>query len=128
VMESDLIRAAIEVANRAYCPYSNYQVGCAVLTSDGKTVVGCNVENASYGLAICAERSALVSAVSLGHQNFKQIAVVTRNGGAPCGACRQFMHEFAPEMLVLLCDTTGKVHERLLCKELLPLAFHRSKL
>jgi len=85
----DLVRHAIEARQRAYAPYSNYQVGAAVLTSDGNILIGCNVENASYPATICAERVALTAAVAQGYQDFVAIAVATQNGGTPCGICRQ---------------------------------------
>jgi len=100
----ELVRAAATVRANAYAPYSQFQVGAALLGSSGRVFVGCNVENASYGLSLCAERSAIVSAVAAGERTFRAIAVVGGSGqiATPCGACRQFMVEFSPEMEVLL--------------------------
>ncbi|KAK0067427.1 cytidine deaminase [Biomphalaria pfeifferi] len=95
-----LVKASHEAKLRAYCPYSKFQVGAAVLTEDGKVFTGCNVENASYSLTICAERSALVKAVSEGHTRFKAIAVASNMPDtyiSPCGACRQFLLEFGKD-------------------------------
>ncbi|MBZ0309007.1 MAG: cytidine deaminase, partial [Anaerolineae bacterium] len=93
-----LIADAIRASEQAYSPYSHYRVGAALLTTTGKIFLGCNVENASYGAAICAERTAVVKAVSEGERDFTAIAVATQNGGSPCGICRQFMFEFSPAM------------------------------
>jgi cytidine deaminase len=116
-----LLRSAHEVRTRAYAPYSNFQVGAALMTESGKIFGGCNVENASYGLAICAERSAIASAVAAGERQFRAIAIVSASETAcsPCGACRQFMVEFNPHMYVLLgCgEAAPKVFQ---AKELLP--------
>jgi cytidine deaminase len=118
-----LIAAAMTAQQRAYAPYSNYRVGAALLTSDGEIITGCNVENATYGATICAERTAAVKAISEGYQNFDAIAVVTDNGGSPCGICRQFLYEFSPEMLVIIADKQGQVHEELPLSALLPRGF-----
>lgn len=118
-----LIAAAIEVSQRAYVPYSEYPVGAALLTTSGKVILGCNVENASYGGTICAERTAAVKAVSEGEHDFAAIAVATKNGGSPCGMCRQFLFEFAPELQVIIADFTGKIHTELSLQELLPHGF-----
>lgn len=99
-----LVVAARKARQRAYAPYSRYQVGAALLTEDGAIFTGCNVENASYPASICAERVAITKAVSEGHRLFHAIAIVTSNGAAPCGICRQVMNEFAPTMLVILAD------------------------
>ncbi len=118
-----LVNAAIAVAKKAYAPYSNYHVGAALYAEDGAIFTGCNVENASYPITICAERTALVKAVSEGQQQFKAIAVVTRNGGSPCGMCRQMLYEFAPELTVIIADFEGNVHQILPLCELLPHGF-----
>lgn len=116
-----LLRSAHEVRTRAYAPYSNFQVGAALITDSGKIFGGCNVENASYGLAICAERSAIAAAVSAGERQFRAIAIVSASETAcsPCGACRQFMVEFNPHMQVVLgCgENTPKIFA---ARELLP--------
>ena len=120
--QSGLIKAAREARKRAYAPYSNYQVGAALLTQDGTIFTGCNVENAAYPACICAERVAITKAISEGHQKFVAIAVVTRNGGSPCGVCRQVMNEFAPDMVVILADGEQVVAEYSLV-DLLPEGF-----
>lgn len=117
-----LIEQARQAQARAYAPYSQYRVGAAVLTADGKVFTGCNVENAVYPLGLCAERVAIFKAVSEGYRDFQAIAVVTRNGGSPCGSCRQVMHEFAPEMIVFIADEAGEVR-RTTVAELLPDSF-----
>jgi cytidine deaminase len=111
-----LIAASCEIRKNAHAPYSKFHVGAALLTKSGKVFTGCNVENASYGLTICAERSAVVSAVTAGEKDWVAIAVATPGGHSPCGACRQVLVEFAPDLPVLLVDsdrpdTEGGVHE-----------------
>lgn len=90
----ELLQAASAARQRAYAPYSGYAVGCAVLADDGRVFSGCNVENASYGLSICAERNAVAQAVAAGARRFLLVAVSTRDAGSPCGACRQVLREF----------------------------------
>ena len=102
-----LIEAAIAIRKRAYAPYSDYQVGAALLMADGSIVTGVNVENVSYGLSICAERTAVFKAVSEGHQKILAAAVATNNAGSPCGACRQVLTEFAGDIPVYLVDALG---------------------
>lgn len=102
-----LIEAAIGVRERAYAPYSNYSVGAALLLEDGSIVTGVNVENASYGLAICAERTAVGKAITAGYRKIMAIAVATDNAGSPCGACRQVLTEFAGDVPVYLVDGAG---------------------
>jgi cytidine deaminase len=101
---SELIALAMGARERAYAPYSHYFVGAAVLAEDGSVTLGCNVENASYPATICAERVALTGAVAQGKRKLKAIAVVTRDGGSPCGICRQVMSELGPEMTVYIGD------------------------
>ncbi len=117
--DKELIALAGQARANAYAPYSNYRVGAALLTASGQVYTGVNVENASYGLAICAERTAAVKAVSAGEREFVAIAVVTDNGGSPCGACRQVLAEFGPQMRVVLADASGKSRTYLL-SDLLP--------
>jgi cytidine deaminase len=117
-----LIRQAAEARERAYAPYSNYAVGAALLAESGRVYLGCNVENAVYPLTICAERVAVVKAVCAGERRFAAIAVVTRNGGAPCGSCRQVLREFGADALVLIGDALGNVRETTVA-ELLPDSF-----
>lgn len=105
-----LIEAAIAAAEHAYIPYSHYPVGAALRASDGTVYTGCNVENAAYPATICAERTALVKAVSEGRRQFDLLVVVTGNGGSPCGTCRQMLYEFAPDLRIILADLSGTIH------------------
>jgi cytidine deaminase len=120
-------QALIDLANtarqRAYAPYSNYPVGSALRTRSGRIYTGVNVENAAYPQTMCAERVAIFKAVSEGEKEFEVIAVVTDNGGSPCGGCRQVMAEFGLETTVLLADGTGRLIKETTVKELLPDAF-----
>ncbi|CUI15937.1 Cytidine deaminase [Candidatus Protochlamydia naegleriophila] len=118
-----LIRLACEVRKHAYAPYSNYLVGAALLTKEGAIFSGCNVENASYGLTCCAERVAIFKAVSEKALEWLAMAIVTKDGGAPCGACRQVMNEFNSDLLVLLGDEKGNLLREMTLKQLLPDAF-----
>jgi len=102
-----LIKQAIEVRENAYAPYSHYKVGAALQTTNGTVYTGCNVENASYSPSNCAERTAIFKAVSEGDRDFEVIAVVTIDGGTPCGLCRQVMREFAPNLTVIIGDVDG---------------------
>lgn len=119
----ELIEKALKVRQNAYAPYSNYKVGAALLTKSGDIFSGVNVENAAYPDSICAERSAIFSAVSAGQRDFKAIAVATRNGGTPCGSCRQVMSEFGLDMKVYLVDEAGSLVKQATVRELLPGAF-----
>ena len=119
----ELIQKAIQVRSRAYAPYSNYQVGAALLTKKGQIFTGVNVENAAYPDSICAERSAVFSAVSAGERDFEAIAVATRNGGTPCGSCRQVLSEFGLDIVVLLTDENENLLQEKTVRELLPGAF-----
>ncbi len=122
--DSELIGRAIEARLRAHAPYSDFQVGAAVLCSDGEVYTGCNVENASYGLTNCAERVALQTAVAAGARQFLALAVVadTQDPVSPCGACRQVMMELAPDATVLLGNLGGEV-TKTTAKKLLPGSF-----
>jgi cytidine deaminase len=127
MQDSELVALAAAARAKAYAPYSQYQVGAALLTASGRVYTGSNVENASYGLTICAERTAVVKAVSEGDCEFVAIAVVTESGGTPCGACRQVLAEFEPDLRVLVAD--GKGHYRVYhLSELLPYHFDPSDL
>ena len=128
VDDQELIQRAIAAAQWAYVPYSNYPVGAALLTTSGKLYDGVNVENASYPATICAERSAIVQAVSQGERQFVAIAVVTRNGGTPCGICRQVLAEFGLDTRVLIGDLEGNIIQTSTVAELLPDAFQSDKL
>jgi len=118
-----LIQKAVHARDWAYAPYSEYAVGAAVLTESGKIYDGVNVENAVYPLTICAERVAIFKAVSRGETSFRAIAVATKNGGTPCGACRQVMAEFGMDLVILLADSTGKQVAEYTLSDLLPEAF-----
>jgi cytidine deaminase len=130
-LPDDVIPVLLEVAansrKMSHSPYSRYKVGAALLAGSGNVYGGCNVENASYGLSFCAERTAYVKAVSEGESQFLAIAVVTDNGGSPCGACRQFMAEFGLDTIVILSDKKGN-HNLTTVGELLPDAFTPDKL
>ncbi len=119
----ELVERARAARRNAYAPYSGFAVGAALLTEDGEVFEGANVENASYGLSVCAERSAAVCAVSAGHTRFRAIAVAGPDGAtaAPCGACRQFLNEFSPGMSVFYTTPNGPVRAAL--RELLPDSF-----
>jgi cytidine deaminase len=120
----ELIAAALEAQKRFYAPYSNFPVGAAIRTASGKIFQGCNVENASYGLTICAERVAATSAVAAGEKEFVGVAVASRGGVLPCGACRQFLAEFSPNVEIVMVDSLkpGEIHEATLA-QLLPERF-----
>ena len=119
-----IIEAALAMRDRAYAPYSGFRVGAAVLTASGKVHAGCNVENASYGLTLCAERVALATAVAAGDGQFVALAVASAGGATPCGACRQFAAEFRGDLPVLVVDAAqpGRVLETSI-SELLPNQF-----
>lgn len=119
----EIVARAKAMRERAYAPYSGFTVGAALVTEDGTVFGGANVENASYGVGICAERSAAVSAVAAGHRNFRAIAIAgpETTVTAPCGACRQFLNEFNPQLTVIYTTPHG-VRETTL-DELLPDAF-----
>ncbi|MGZ9222942.1 MAG: cytidine deaminase [Anaerolineales bacterium] len=125
-------QALIDLANttrrRAYAPYSNYPVGSALRTRSGRIYTGVNVKNAAYPQTMCAERVAIFKAVSEGEKEFEVIAVVTDNGGSPCGGCRQVMAEFGLKTTILLADGTGKLIKETTVKELLPDAFTPDRL
>jgi len=121
--KQSLIDLANEARRRAYAPYSNYPVGAALRTKSGRLYTGVNVENASYPQTMCAERVAIFKAVSEGETEFEVIAVVTNNGGSPCGGCRQVMAEFGLDTIVLMGDGEGKLVKETTVNELLPEAF-----
>ena len=119
----DLIDRANEVRRHAYAPYSNYPVGAALRTKSGKVYTGVNVENAAYPTSMCAERTAVFKAVSEGEREFDAIAVVTDNGGSPCGSCRQVLAEFGQDTTVLIANGAGELLQETTVRDLLPGAF-----
>ncbi len=129
INQNELVTRAAEARLQAYAPYSRYLVGAALLAKSGRIYTGCNVENASYGLSICAERTAVVKAISEGEKEFLAIAVVTENGGSPCGACRQVLWEFSsPETPIIIADSVGTIRGVYPMGELLAEGFGPSKL
>ena len=109
-----LIEAARDVRKLAYVPYSNYPVGAALLTSTGKLYTGVNIENAAFPVTICAERTAIFKAVSEGERKFTAMAVVTNNGGSPCGSCRQVLAEFGLDTLIFIADSSPPMRSSIL--------------
>ncbi|MEE2713862.1 MAG: cytidine deaminase [Planctomycetota bacterium] len=103
----ELVQRARDARGNAYAPYSDYRVGAALLTDDGRVFTGVNVENASYGLTVCAERSAIFTAVAAGARSFQAIAVATEDGASCCGACRQVLFEFGGNTIVHLAPADG---------------------
>ncbi len=121
----ELVQVAFAMLERAYVPYSGFPVGAALLCKDGSVFTGCNVENAAYGSTICAERTALVKAISEGHRDdWDTLAVVGRSEDYcwPCGSCRQMLYEFCPELTVLVARGDGD-YVTLPLKQLLPYGF-----
>ncbi|MCS5559231.1 MAG: cytidine deaminase [Oceanospirillaceae bacterium] len=124
-LESQCVYAVEQAMDKAYAPYSNYPVGALVVTENGQTFAGCNVENASYPQGHCAETAAIAAMVMAGHQRIRKIYIMSRDdqGATPCGGCRQRIREFADNNTpVILCSPKG-VEKRLLLSELLPHAF-----
>ena len=119
----ELFERAREARKLAYAPYSEYPVGAALLTRSGKIFVGVNVENAAYPSGICAERSAVFSAVTNGERAFSAIVIASENGGEPCGACRQVLAEFGMDLLVVATDANDEIRLEANLKDLYPLAF-----
>ncbi len=119
--EQQLVAQAIDVAGRAYAPYSKFQVGAVLVGKDGRTFTGCNVENISFGLTICAERNAVFAAVAAGCREFTRIVIVadTEVPASPCGACRQVLAEFHPDLEVVLANFRGQT-EMFRLSQLLP--------
>jgi len=126
--KQSLIDLANTARQRAYAPYSKYHVGAALRTKTGRLFTGVNVENAAYPHTMCAERVAIFKAVSEGEKEFEVIAVVTDNGGSPCGGCRQVMSEFGLDTIVLIANGAGELLKEMTVKELLPEAFTQEHL
>lgn len=125
----ELVKIAKNAKEKAYVPYSNFRVGAAVLTIEGQVFTGCNIENASFGLTNCAERTAIFKAVSEGYNKFQAIAISTdtQNITSPCGACRQVLIEFGENIDVIMANIEGQ-YEIYKISKLLPLAFSPNKL
>jgi len=121
--KQELIDTAVQARLQAYAPYSKYKVGAALLSKKGGYYSGGNIENAVYPLTICAERVAVFKAISEGDMEFEAIAVVTSNGGSPCGSCRQVLAEFGVDTLVLIADEHGQLVNEISVGDLLPEAF-----
>jgi len=111
-VQKSLVVAAMTARANAHAPYSQFRVGAAALTPTGEIFAGCNVENASYGMTICAERAAVCAAITAGHKEIVAVAVATAGGHAPCGACRQVLSEFGSAMAVLLVDADEPANVR----------------
>lgn len=130
MQEKKLQDAAIKIAQKAYSPYSNFQVGAALLCSNGEIVTGVNVENSSFGLSVCAERNAICSAITMGHSVFSAIAIHSPQAKGyltPCGACRQTLVEFmSGDTPVYISNSEGEFIKKTL-EELLPYSFHLDK-
>ena len=121
--QNELIKAAIEVRKNAYAPYSNFKVAAALLCADGEIVTGINVESSSYGLSVCAERNTIATAVAKGKKDFIAMAVISRNGVTPCGACRQVIFDICGDIDIILGDEIGNIQDTTTMKVLLPKAF-----
>lgn len=119
----ELIKEAMSARPMAYAPYSNYCVGAALLTESGRIYIGVNIENAAYPATICAERVAIFKAITDGERDFLALAVVTENGGYPCGSCRQVLSEFGLDTVVIIADKDGNLVEETSVRSLLPGAF-----
>jgi len=117
-----LHQEACAARENAHAPYSAFRVGAALETTEGRRYAGCNVENASYGLTICAERSAVFAAITAGDRSFRRIVVITEEGSPPCGACLQVLREFGPELMIEL-GTPQEIRLRTTLAELLPRAY-----
>lgn len=124
-VKEKLLKAAVEGAENAHCPYSNFRVGAAVLTKSGKIFKGGNIENVSFGATVCAERVAIWKAVSEGEKEFEAIAVIApgTSEGYPCAQCRQVMVEFGLDWLVISGDSEGNYLGEMTVRELVPYAF-----
>ena len=123
-----LVRAAAEARDQAYAPHSHFYVGASLWIPSGEIVSGCNVENASYSLSICAERVATSTAVAQGHREFQAIAIASVGGVSPCGACRQFLSEFGTDLQIIMADVLTGARQVRRLSQLLPDAFDASSL
>ncbi len=123
-----LVHAAVAARDQAYAPHSHFYVGAAMLMDDGDVVCGCNVENASYSMCICAERVAASTAVAAGYRKWRAIAIASVGGVPPCGACRQFLSEFGTDTTVVMVDVIDGARRMKKLHQLLPDAFDGSSL
>jgi cytidine deaminase len=119
----ELLRQAAAAREQAYAPYSDFAVGAALLGESGRFYTGCNIENVSFGLTVCAERVALFKAVSEGERHFRAVAVVTSTGVTPCGACRQVLSEFCPDLEVIVAREGATDYQVYYLPDLLPHGF-----
>jgi len=123
-----LIQSATSARDQAYAPHSHFYVGASLLLEDGKMIAGCNVENASYSLSICAERVAASAAITAGYRTWRAVAIATVGGVTPCGACRQFLMEFGTDITVVMVDVINGNKKIKKLSQLLPDAFGGSSL
>jgi len=126
--QNELINAAMKVRENAYAPYSNFQVAAALLCADGEIVTGINMESSSYGLSVCAERNTIATAVAKGKKDFIAMAVISRSGVTPCGACRQVIFDICGDIDIILGDGNGNIQDTTTMKVLLPKAFSHKDL
>ena len=126
--QNELIDAAMKVRGNAYAPYSNFQVAAALLCADGEIITGINMESSSYGLSVCAERNTIATAVAKGKKDFIAMAVISRNGVTPCGACRQVIFDICGDIDIILSDGNGNIQDTTTMKVLLPMAFSHKDL
>jgi cytidine deaminase len=126
--QNELIDAAMKVRGNAYAPYSNFQVAAALLCADGEIITGINMESSSYGLSVCAERNTIATAVAKGKKDFIALAVISRSGVTPCGACRQVIFDICGDIDIILSDGNGNIQDTTTTKVLLPMAFSHKDL
>ena len=119
---TELIKEAIKAQTRANAPYSNYPVGAALLTREGNIIHGCNIESKAYPTTICAERVAIFSALAQSYRHFSALAIVTEDGGMPCGSCRQIIHEYAGNIPIYVAKSENN-YESFFTRDLLPFPF-----
>jgi len=127
MINQKLINTAINMRKKAYVPFSNYKVGAAIQAADETIIGGCNIENSSYSLTICAERVAIFNAIAIGYTKFKALSVSTENSGMPCGACRQVIWDMCGDIEIYICDTKNII-KTTTSSELIPYPFDKSKL
>lgn len=123
-----LVQHALSARDQAYAPHSHFYVGAALMAADGDISIGCNVENASYGLTICAERTAAAASIASGHRQWRAIAVASVGGVTPCGACRQFLAEFGLNLTIVCVDVINSQRRQFVLSKLLPEAFDAAAL